>query len=519
MSDTTMLTSMPKKKTLVDEPCDEYLRFSRYWTKCKAFVAGEDAVKDLDLLPGGDNVLLPFSPTMSIEQYNFYKSEAELPGITSQFVSVIIGGLLRKPPVITYKKDIPEEAKDWIVNSITNTGGSLISFLNELLKEEMETSRAWIYADYPALDENVANNLSKNEWANVKPYVVIWPASTVINWQVRSINGKSQLSRVIVRGYVELYESEESFHPVSVQTIWVHEIIGGVYQIRIFTLSPSDVGAISTFKLTDTIIPKMHGEVMGSIPAWPANGSIGCDMPYINTFVDKEAALYNVMSRRNHLLYGAATYTPWIASDMQPDHFTKIVEQGLGTWILLGKDDKIGSLAPPVEALKDLNTAIDAKLEELAKLGLRFLAPESAQSGVALTIRNAAQTATLGVVNTKLSEVLTDVIVHMLNRRYNLQLTSTDITFSLSPDFDPASIGVEFLRIATEWYQANLLPRSEWIRLLKANEMLSPEYVDDEGVQEINADELTQPTLEQQDTNMGTADKLKQELAKLKAVK
>ncbi len=118
-----------------------------------------------------------------------------------------------------------------------------------------------------------------------------------------------------------------------------------------------------------------------------------------------------------------------------------------------------------------------------------------------------------------MSEVLTNVIVHLLNRRFDLQLTSTDITFSLSPDFDPASIGVEFLRIATEWYQANLMPRSEWIRLLKANEMLSPEYVDDEGVQEINEDELTQPTSEQQDAGLSTADKLKQELEKLKAAK
>ena len=511
-----MSTMSKMLKTRVDEPCADYDFHSSFWTKCKAFVAGEHAVKSLDILPGGNNVLLPFSPEMSPEQYNFFKSEAELPGITSQFVAVIIGGLLRKPPVITYKKDIPEEAKDWIVNNVSATNGSLISFLHELLKEEMETSRAWIYVDYPSIDEEVANSLSRSEWADVKPYATVWPASTVINWQVQSINGVSQLSRVIVRGFVDSYETPESFHPISHETIWVHELINGQYQVRVFTLQEINVSA---FVLTSIIVPKMHGEFMNMIPAWPANGSIDCVLPYINTFVDKEAALYNVMSRRNHLLYGAATYTPWIASDMQPDTFKKIVAQGLGTWIQLNKDDKIGSLSPPVEALKDLNTAIEAKLEELAKLGLRFLAPESNQSGVALNIRNAAQIATLGVINTKLSEVITGVIVHMLNRRYNLQLTSTDITFSLSPDFDPVSIGVDFLRIATEWYQANLLPRSEWIRLLKANEMLSSEYVDEEGVQEINEDELTQPTLEQQDANMGTADKLKQELAKLRAAK
>ena len=509
-------------KIRVEDPCDAYETFYKYWTKCSAFVAGQDKVKALDVLPSIGNILLPFSPTMSPDQYNFYKSEAELPGINSQFVAVIIGGLLRKPPVITYKKDIPEEAKDWIINDITNTSGSLISFLNELLKEEMQTSRAWIYVDYPGIEENVANNMSQSEWAAVKPYVVVWPASTVINWQVRSVNGASQLSRVIVRGFVDVYETQESFHPVSVDTIWVHELIDGFYRVRTFTLSPGTAGGtpvVPVFTLTKIDEPKMHGERMTMIPAWPANGSVDCVIPYINNFVDKEAALYNVMSRRNHLLYGAATYTPWIASDMQPTAFQKIVDQGLGTWILLNKEDKIGTLAPPVEALKDLDAAIASKLEELAKLGMRFLAPEAEQSGVALTIRNATQTATLGVVNTKVSEVLTNVLVHLLNRRFDLGLTPTDITFSLSPDFDPVSIGVEFLRIATEWYQANLLPRSEWVRLLKANEMLSPEYVDDEAIQEINADELTQPTASQQEGGISTADKLKQELEKLKAAK
>jgi hypothetical protein len=508
-------------KTRVEEPCDAYEYYSKYWTKCSAFVAGEDAVKSLDILPNvNSNILLPFSPTMSLEQYNFFKSEAELPGITSQFVAVIIGGLLRKPPVITYKKDIPEEAKDWVINDITNTNGSLVSFLNELLKEEMQTSRAWIYVDYPGIDEEIAVNMSKSEWDAVKPYVTVWPAATVINWQVKNINGVNQLSRVIVRGFVDEYETQESFHPTSIDTIWVHELIDGLYQVRTFTLASGTAKGKSTdsiFVLTKLDEPKMHGERMTMIPAWPANGSVDCVVPYINAFVDKEAALYNVMSRRNHLLYGAATYTPWIASDMQPQAFEKIVNQGLGTWILLNKEDRIGTLAPPVEALKDLDTAISSKLEELAKLGMRFLAPESAQSGVALTIRNATQTATLGIINTNVSEVLTNVVVHLLNRRFDLRLTPTDVTFSLSPDFDPVSIGVEFLRIATEWYQASLLPRSEWIRLLKANEMLSPEYVDEEAIQEINADELTQPTSNQQEDGISTADKLKQELKKLNA--
>ena len=78
----------------------------------------------------------------------------------------------------------------------------------------------------------------------------------------------------------------------------------------------------------------------------------------------------------------------------------------------------------------------------------------------------------------------------MINRRYNLKLQANDVVFTLSPDLDPTAIGQEYLRLATEWYEKSLIPRDEWIRLLKANEMLSPEYDDEEAMKTINSDEL-----------------------------
>lgn len=518
---------MAQQKTRVDEPCDAYDSLVSTWKKCRAFSHSQQFVKDSDVLPSSSNYLLPFSPSMSLEQYSFFKSEAELPGITAQFIAVVIGGLLRKPPQIEYNKEVSEEAQNWISADITTEGGSIITLLDQLLTEEMQTSRAWIYVDYPSFTEAQIAAMDSASFKEVKPYCVIWKAENVINWQTSTINGKRVISRVIVRGYVERFESDLDFHPQMIDTIWVHELINNVYQIRTFEQTSSStpkyvegqaqVSKEAGFELVSTIMPKMHGEFMAMIPAYPANGSIDANEPYILTFVDKEQALYNVMSRRNHLLYGAATYTPWISSDMPDDDFKDIVEQGLGTWIRLRKGDGIGSLAPPTEALKDLEAAIASKMDELAKLGIRFLAPETAESGVALTIRSAAQVATLGTLNTKVSEVMSGVIVHMLNRRYDLGLVNADVTFTLSPDFDPAAIGQEYLRLATEWLEKGLYPRSEWIRLLKANELLSPEYNDEDAQDEINNDDSIIPTAKKYEDQMDTANKLAKDQATLAA--
>ena len=205
--------------------------------------------------------------------------------------------------------------------------------------------------------------------------------------------------------------------------------------------------------------------------------------------IDKEVSLYNKMSRRNHLLYGAATYTPVLSTNLDDDAFDKIVESGLGSWIKLDQGDKADILKTPTEALQDMEKAIASALEELAKLGIRMLTPETAQSGVALELRNAAQTSQLGTLNMKVSSQMTDIIVFMLNWRYDLDLHTSDIKFSLSEDFNPAPLGADWLRLVTEWYENGLIPRSVWLQIIKINDIIPPDYNDEEGSQEITEDE------------------------------
>jgi hypothetical protein len=54
-------------------------------------------------------------------------------------------------------------------------------------------------------------------------------------------------------------------------------------------------------------------------------------------------------------------------------------------------------------------------------------------------------------------------------------------------------IGADWLRLATEWYQNGLIPRSSWIDLIKQNDLLAPEYSDEEALEEINGDTVTIP--------------------------
>lgn len=89
----------------------------------------------------------------------------------------------------------------------------------------------------------------------------------------------------------------------------------------------------------------------------------------------------------------------------------------------------------------------------------------------------------------------------MINWRFNLGLNVNDIKFSLSADFNPIPLGADWIRLATEWYQQGLIPRSVWLDLLKQNDLISPEYSDEEAIKEINNDNLIIPAA-QQNTQM-----------------
>jgi hypothetical protein len=132
-------------------PNDEYLSQVNEWKRNRAVIQGPSYTKDYDTVPSSDNLLLPFNPTMTQSQYDFYKAEAEVPGVTSEFSKMIIGGLLRKQPLLEID-NAPEGAKAWILDDIAGDNSNLLSFLGSALWEELQTSRAWIQIDYPMVD-------------------------------------------------------------------------------------------------------------------------------------------------------------------------------------------------------------------------------------------------------------------------------------------------------------------------------------------------------------------------------
>lgn len=509
-------------KTTVGSPNYEYESMTRLWKRARAVLNGELFAKEHDRILDNvnyTNLLVPFSPRMSPEQYRWYTAEAELPGLVSQYAKILTGGLLRKQPHMALPDSIEDSAKDWLRNRFSEDGRSLFAFLDAAIWEEISTSRAWVSIDFPVVD-NYAN-LTAEEKKSIYPYPVLWKAEDIINWQtVKSpITGRLQLSRAVFR-YIAKIFTDNPYHPTLVVVAADHYLDdAGEYCVDIYhkegqssvELINGSMTLTSAFgsevfqgskwnKIGDTNKPMISGKPFTYLPIFPMSGEISAENPILTPVIDREIALYNKVSRRNHLMYGASTFTPVVFSDMSDEQFEMVVGAGLGSWIKLNRDDKIDAFKTPTDALADMEVSIEASLNDLVRMGLKLLTPDgggaNSDSGVALEIRNSSVTAQLNVLNNKISSSMKEIIKVMLQWKYGDDKDMDGLEFNLSSDFNPAPLGSEWAKLATDWYTQRLIPRSVWLSIAKQHDIIPNDYDDDEGQVEINQDTLV-PQIEQ----------------------
>ena len=185
-----MAAAVIERQKTVGDPSAVYESLLPLWLKSRAVCGGQRKVKEHDKMVSTQNLLIPFSPTMSSAQYAFYKAEAELPGITAQFSRMIVGGLLRKPPMLTIPDSYAPDVLAWLTDEFSQDGMPLTSFLDEALWEELQTNSTWVLIDYP---------VEAPEDAEVRPYPVLLKAENVINFSTKKNDkGQVQLQRVIV---------------------------------------------------------------------------------------------------------------------------------------------------------------------------------------------------------------------------------------------------------------------------------------------------------------------------------
>ena len=472
----------------LSEPKASYAYKLPIWERNRVCLSGEEAVKDYDLrrYPSRQStLLLPFDTSMSDKQYRFLVSEASWPGITSQFSSLIVGGLLSEG--VSFETPIGgDEAYDWIRNSFCYDSKDLLEFTKSLIEEHILTGQTFIRLDFPKVSQEELETLSIEERAKLRPYPVIVKAEQAINWHYSG----DGLEFFIIHEIKEEFGGNR-YHPSQVEYLYIHELNNaGQYQVLTYR---RDEGFNNEWMLEDAVLFLVNDRPINYIPIYSISDNPDSlnNLPPLNVLVNKEASLYNKVARRDHLLYSASTFTPIFSSDSATDDsFFEIVDAGLGSWLRIGKDDKVSTLQTPTDSVGDLETTIQSGLDEMAKLGVRMLSTEKVQSGVALQIRNAAQNAKISQMSVSISSVMKQVIANMLEWQYSTPVQASDVGFTIQDDFTPLGGDSQTLTLIGNWYEAGLIPRSVFLFNLQTSKLLPSDYDDEKGQEDIMEDDM-----------------------------
>ncbi len=175
----------------VNTPTPIYTVFFPLWTKMSATTAGEEAVKK-----AGPRYL-PKLTGQSDPAYDAYKMRAMFYGATGRTVLALTGLVHRKPADIVF----PDSQKD-LLKTISAEGSSFDVVMKDLTFGVISTGRVGMYVDAAPESDT--------------PYISLYRAENIINWQTIVIEGKTELKRVVLLEHVTEEDPGDAYTPVEV---------------------------------------------------------------------------------------------------------------------------------------------------------------------------------------------------------------------------------------------------------------------------------------------------------------
>lgn len=189
-------------------PHPAYLRMEPRWTKCRALMAGTEAIRD-----GGEDYL----PRFESESDDSYSVRVQLAALYNGFARVVkasVGMLLQQEPVLG--KDMPQPLVD-LWENVDGAGTHGAVFTAQLVENGIIDGHDGIFVDYlnpdaAQLDRSrasaaatVGSPLSADDEARLglRPYWILVKADDVIKQLYQTIDGRRTLILLVIRENID----------------------------------------------------------------------------------------------------------------------------------------------------------------------------------------------------------------------------------------------------------------------------------------------------------------------------
>lgn len=460
----------------VDTQHDDYAKRISHWETLKDVIEGEAAVKArgeyyLPKLSGADDV-----------EYDAYRRRAVFYNATARTVEGLAGAIQRK----TYTIDFPERHKERL-GSISNTADSLDEIVSIVLDRVIAVGRIGLLVD-------------DDETANVNPFIAIYHAENITNWETKVIGGREVLTRVHLREQYKVVGKDEfdseprdryrllrlgvgtgdalnpDFDP---ETVDPEDLV--YYQEVYEKKRTESSGARDQWTVVRTIVPEMQGgRRLSEIPFIvinPTRTGIRPQKPPLLDMASVNLSLYRNSADYEHGLHYTALPTPWAAGfDIDKGEMGGTPNQlklgSMAAWVSKDPRAQAGMLEFTGKGLGQIAQAMEDKKREMAVMGARLLEEQkrSAEAEATVKLRHAGEQSVLARISMTCSAGLTQVLQILADW---LAVSGwQNVKIELNKDFNIVGLSFQELTALVGAVQAGMLSFDSYFYNMKRGEMI-----------------------------------------------
>jgi hypothetical protein len=450
---------------------EKYAEYKKDWEEVRDCVKGNRAIKKRK------ETYLPKLSGQTPEDYDRYLKKVKFFGATSRTLDGLHGNVFRKAP------EESSEVSDTFKKSLEDVdlmGTNIEQFASDIVYDTLQTNWGGVLVDYPRGEEAVSLLDAENK--GLKAYLKHYPAETVINWEYKTINGKTQLAMVVL---VEPYAEPIPNDKFAVKKYNKYRVLYIDPVIKKYRQDVYDDKISLTEPTEKEVIIKMNGEELNEIPFYtiPANipeKSMLYDLAQLNLQHYVDTADYN------HGKYYTSVPTP-IAIGLEPE----LDDQGKPKPMFIGgtkfqffpnKDSISGADVKYLEftgqGMKALADGIGHLETQMAILGAHIIANEKkgVETAEALRVHRIGENGVLAAFTRNVSNALT------LALRKKGQWDGEDINklnewdINFNTDYDLSEENAQTLAVLLTGRSSGEIPRMSLYLGLKAMGLIPEQW-------------------------------------------
>ena len=433
-----------------------YQDYIKFWNRCRDCYRGEDSVKAQGPL------YLPYLSEQESTEYHAYRERALFLNTFFRTVSALVGGAMRKPPLI----EVPSEMEP-LLEDIDMKGTHINDFVKETLIEVFITGRQSIVVD--RLDGD-------------RPYFTSYVAENFVNWHTDGLTNQFAVycEEVDVIEGMFNHEKHEQYRAFTLESDGVH-----VYILEDYFDEENEE---NTYRIIDDKVITFRGQQMTQLPVNVINYSrCGFDIeePPLIDLANVCLSHYRSSADLEHGRHFTALPQAYITG-VDPDEYQQGIHVGSGTACVIPNEQaKVGFLEFSGQGLGSLERAIEQKERMMAVLGARLLeGPKGVEAAETARIRQNTETSILGT--------MVKSVGHGIERSLKFMaewegLNPDDVKVNMNNDFIDVRLPYQEVIALVQSYQMGGISLDTLLHNLKQGEVIPHDVTVEEEMERILA--------------------------------